>query len=344
MVEPINWSSILALFSFLSTLSCISFIYLYLKLKSFNANIIPQDEYPKEISPSLPLPKFPNYFISLIGSGSQFLLLTYFLSILLATISVSSKFLIVAGLLFFMISCFISGYISGSFQQYLNQKNWLQNIIFSSANFYGTSILLVSLLSLISSNLPSISRLILLLVLLMIISMPITFYGQIYGKNYTNCCPHLANNTNIKAELPKPINWYAIMSTFLIIYIQVYIISNSSWTFYIGIYHSICFVSFTLTLLFEILSQFIVTYYVIASKNPYSMWTSFLQGAAKGVFLFLFLAISTISSTLGFEEIILNLAYLLIVCWGVFLTLGSLGVLSSFFIYQHLMSKIKLTV
>mmetsp|Transcript_12222 Transcript_12222/g.18221 ORF Transcript_12222/g.18221 Transcript_12222/m.18221 type:complete len:345 (+) Transcript_12222:715-1749(+) len=247
------------------------------------------------------------------------------------------------------------GYTTGRIYKYFDGERFkgvlfLQTIAFPFIVFTFFSIVNLSLKFVESSNYVPVLHTILFFLAWVFITMPLIFLGGYIGYTRTPLEKVVEVNQTPSIIPPQSIwsKWLFIIPfgglfPFITIFIQVFILMRSIW----GHRYYYIFGLFFISLFFYglLVAEFAIvfTYYQLSSKNYHWWWRSFLIGGAPALYLFLYtifnyfqLRIDSIFYTAVYFE------YMTLICFGVFLMSGSIGLFSSFYFITELYKRVRI--
>ena len=130
---------------------------------------------------------------------------------------------------------------------------------------------------------------------------------------------------------------------FSAIYVELYYIFASVWGHKVYIIWSILFIVYIILIIVTAFITIALTYFQLAVEDHQWWWRSFLCGGSTAVFVYgycfyYFLARSGMS---GFMQTSFFFGYNLMVCFGFFLMLGTVGWSASLLFVRHIYRAIK---
>ena len=297
---------------------------------------------------------------SIVGSGSQFILLALTLLSLEAAGFLSQNHHGSANamtiLLYAFMSCF-SGFISSACYKKLGGELWYWNIVLTFAIFFVPFFLIWSLINSFawvfnSTQALPISTIILLFLLWFIVGLPLTILGGIFGKNMTNQLSAPCRTKMFPREIPvQP--WYnrtwlyMVVGGFLpfsAISIEIYYIYLTLWGRQYFALYSILLILFVILLLVSACISITLTYFQLCLEDYHWWWRSINSVGALSLFVLGYgiYFYYTNSEMHGFLQGLQYFGYMLIASYILFLMLGTVAFLSSFSLVYYMYSRLKI--
>ncbi|EWM25418.1 Nonaspanin (TM9SF) [Nannochloropsis gaditana] len=305
-------------------------------------------------------PSHINLLAALIGSGVQLCATTALLLICaLSGVFRATKrgSILTALLLIYVLTSFITGYISARLYRQMGGKNWTWNIITAALVFPGPLALVWSFLnSLAWSNastaaLPA-ATVFIILGLFIFVSFPLSVVGGIAGRNSAGDFDAPCRTKKVAREIPKDGPCFqhpvvqALLAGFLpfsAIYIELHYIFNSIWGHKIYTLFGILVLAFIMLFMVTSLITIALIYFQLTREDHRWWWRTFLNGGATGLFIlaYSFFYYFQRSEMDGFFQASYFFGYMAIVSYAFFIMLGSVGFLSSLSFVRHIYSVIK---
>eukprot|EP01023_Acetabularia_acetabulum_P020115 TRINITY_DN2036_c0_g1_i1.p1 TRINITY_DN2036_c0_g1~~TRINITY_DN2036_c0_g1_i1.p1 ORF type:complete len:602 (+),score=71.18 TRINITY_DN2036_c0_g1_i1:212-2017(+) len=290
--------------------------------------------------------RFPpqkNLFCALLGTGTQLLWLTMFI-FLLSQVNVFYPYnrgaLYTATIVLYALTAGISGYVAGSFYRQMEGDSWVRNILLTTVIFAGPFFLMFLFLNFVAVAYHSTAALpfgtiLVVFFIWALVTIPLTVVGGIAGKNIKNEFYAPVRTNKYPREIPT-LPWYRgtfpqmIMAGFLpfsAIYVELYYIFASVWGHKVYIIWSILFIVFLILLVVTAFITVALTYFQLAVEDHRWWWRSFLCGGSTGLFVYgyCFYYYHARSDMSGFMQTTFFFGYMLVVCYGFFIMLGTIG-------------------
>ncbi|KAG1664039.1 hypothetical protein FOA52_010458 [Chlamydomonas sp. UWO 241] len=304
-------------------------------------------------------PPFVNLFCAFIGTGTQifYLSLFVFAFALLGTFYPYNRGALYTVLIvMYALTASIAGYVAASYYRQMEGELWVRNILLTCFIYCGPFFLMFSFLNTVAIVYNSTAALpfgtiVIIIIIWCVITIPLTVFGGIAGKN--NKAEFLApcRTNKYPREIPE-LPWYRtalpqmLMAGFLpfsAIYVELYYIFASVWGHKVYIIWSILFIVYMILIVVTAFITIALTYFQLAVEDHQWWWRSFLCGGSTGLFVYgycfyYFFARSDMS---GFMQTTFFFGYMLMVCFGFFLMLGTIGWRASLLFVRHIYRSIK---
>ncbi|TFJ86270.1 hypothetical protein NSK_002478 [Nannochloropsis salina CCMP1776] len=305
-------------------------------------------------------PSHINLLAALIGSGVQLCATTALLLICaLSGVFRATKrgSILTALLLIYVLTSFITGYISARLYRQMGGKNWTWNIITAALVFPGPLALVWSFLNSVAWSNASTAALpaatvFIILGLFIFVSFPLSVVGGIAGRNSAGDFDAPCRTKKVAREIPKDGPCFqhpvvqALLAGFLpfsAIYIELHYIFNSIWGHKIYTLFGILVLAFIMLFMVTSLITIALIYFQLTREDHRWWWRTFLNGGATGLFIlaYSFFYYFQRSEMDGFFQASYFFGYMAIVSYAFFIMLGSVGFLSSLSFVRHIYSVIK---
>lgn len=306
-------------------------------------------------------PKHKMIFAALLGSGTQLLCMT----IGVLTLSIISSYsptkrgaIQTASIVLYALTAGIGGYVSGKYYKQFGGTNWVWNTILCAVLFPGPLFIMFAILNTIAFSHGSISALpigtiIVILLLYVLVTFPLTVVGSIYGRKTSNDdfdAP--CRTTKIPRQIPTDIPWYRkslaqyFMAGFLpfsSIYIEIHYIFASVWGHRVYTLFGVLFIAFILLIIVTAFITIALTYFQLVIEDHKWWWRSFISGGASGfgIFLYSFFYYFKRSDFNGFMQTSFFFGYMIIISYGTFIMLGTVGFIASLIFVKRIYKTIK---
>ena len=305
-------------------------------------------------------PSHINLFAAVMGSGVQLCVTTFLLLICaLSGVFRATKrgSILTALILIYVLTSFVSGFVSARLYKQLGGKNWTWNIITAALVFPGPLAIVWSFLNSVAWSQASTAALpaatILIIVgLFLFVSIPLSVVGGIAGRNTAGEFQAPCRTKKVSREVPKDVPCFrhpvaqVFMAGFLpfsAIYIELHYIFNSIWGHKIYTLFGILFLAFIMLFIVTSFITIALIYFQLAREDHRWWWRSFLNGGATGLFIlgYSFFYFFQRSEMDGFFQASYFFGYMSIISYAFFIMLGSLGFYSSLAFVRHIYGVIK---
>eukprot|EP00210_Caulerpa_lentillifera_P004666 g4451.t1 len=306
--------------------------------------------------------RFPrplSLFCAMMGTGTQFLLIA-FCFFVLVTCNLFSPYdrgtMKIAFVVLYIMTSGIAGYSSSSWYKALGGSHWSRSLLLTSIFFMGPFLLIFSILNSIAMSYGStkavpFSTVMNFVLLWSLISFPMTIIGGMMGKNSKDSFQVSCRVTKYPKEIP-PLPWYQQTATqmaiagflpFSAIYIELHYLFSSIWGHKLYIVWSVLVIVFVILIIVTALVTVTLTYFQLSAEDYQWWWRSFLCGGSIGLFIFgyCFYFYFRRSGMYGLLQTSFFFGYMGVVCYAVFLMLGSIGFNASLIFVRQIYRTIK---
>ncbi|KAG0565350.1 hypothetical protein M758_8G179500 [Ceratodon purpureus] len=304
-------------------------------------------------------PPYPNLFSAVIGSGTQLLVLVFFifgLSLVGVFYPYNRGALNTACLVVYALTAGVSGYVSAHLYRQMGGEAWVRNLLLTGSLFSGPLFVVFCINNTVAIGYRSTQALpfgtiVVIAIIWIVVTFPLTVLGGIAGKNnkaefYAPC-----RTNKYPREIPA-LPWYRkavpqmCMAGFLpfsAIYIELYYIFASVWGHKIYTIYSILFIVFIILIIVTAFITIALTYFQLAVEDHEWWWRSVFCGGSTGLFIYgyCFYYYHMRSGMVGLMQTSFFYGYMGCVCYGFFLMLGSVGYRASLLFVRHIYRAIK---
>jgi len=306
--------------------------------------------------------RFPPYvslFTAMLGAGTQLLCMVGLL-LALALFSVytptAKGAIATAAIVLYSLTAGAGGFVAGRYYKQFGGTNWVWNTILAASLFpVPTFVVFIVLNSAAwqrgaTAALP-IGTILIIIALNLLVTFPLTVIGAIVGRSSTGEFEAPCRTTKVPRQIPDA-PWFRQMPAqmfvagflpFSAIYIETHHIFSSVWGHKLYTLFGILFLAMVLLLIVTSFITIALTYFQLAIEDHRWWWRSFFSGGSTAFFVmaysfFFFFGRSEMSGT--FQTTFFFL-YMSVVCWGIFLLLGTVGFFSSLAFVKLIFSQIK---
>jgi len=300
-------------------------------------------------------PKYSNLFCSLVGVGTQFLVMTVF-TLLLALVGIyypgNDGAMYVSSIVLYALTAAVSGFVSSYwFKKMEDNAAWPWNIILTASVFALPFLIMaffvntVAIIHHVTKALPF-TTIMTVLVIWLFVGVPLTIIGGITAKNISESYVPPVRAKNFPREIPF-IPWYRrrplqfLMGGFLpfsAIYVELHYIFYSVWGrgFY-QLWGILCLV-YIILIVVTATTTIALTYFQLSMEDYRWWWASFLSGGSTGFFVFGYSIFYYVyrSRMSGFLQASFYFGYQGFICYFFFLMLGSVGFYSAYFFIRRI--------
>ncbi|GES73084.1 transmembrane 9 superfamily member 3 [Rhizophagus clarus] len=276
-------------------------------------------------------------FSALVGTGHQLseyrLQTSIWIEPLRATILTASIF-------FYTLTSAVAGYTSASTYHVYGGRDWIKNVIVTATLWPGT----ISVITIIINSIAvyySSSRAIPFTVMLAMFAIwsflvfPLTLLGAILCRNWANQPSFPCRVNPIPRPIPEKV-WYAESLVVIVlggilpfasIFIEIYFIFSSFWAYKIYYVYGFMLFVFIILLIVTACVTIVSTYILLNSEDHRWHWMSFLTCGSTAVYVYLYSIYYFINRTkmYGLFQTSFYFGNTAIVCFGLFVMLGTVG-------------------
>eukprot|EP00914_Ancora_sagittata_P031232 GHVO01063172.1.p1 GENE.GHVO01063172.1~~GHVO01063172.1.p1 ORF type:complete len:409 (+),score=36.82 GHVO01063172.1:185-1411(+) len=299
------------------------------------------------------------WFCACVGSGAHLLLVSSVL-VMIGAISpfIERGALISGGLMGYLLTSFIAGYISANLYKRLGGEKWAWNIIVTSCMFLGPvsvvwyTINFIALIYKSTAALPFGYPAALLLCWLFV-SFPLTVLGGIMGKqkgayDVEASAPFPRKTNRLPRQIPK-VRWYkspwlqmcaAGFLPFSAMYIELHYVFSSLWGYRIYTLYGVLLLAVVMMILVASTVAILLTYFHLNGEDHRWWWRALICGGSVSVY-FLWHSIYYYATSLrsGFLQMAFFFGYSLILAWGLFLMMGFVTFSATYFFVNYIYSR-----
>ena len=306
--------------------------------------------------------RFPEWrvlFCSVLGCGVQ-LLLIFICMLTLAVVGVFYPYgrgtAYAAFIVIYSLTAVLAGFTSGSMYKKLGGTVWVNNVLVTVALFVGPVFIVWAFLNTVAIAYGSTAALpfgtiVALFALYFLVTFPLTLAGAIAGKNYTGDFDAPTRTKFAPREIPTTV-WYRgpIVHVliggalpFSAIYVELYYVFISIWGHQLFTPFGILYLVFVILLLVTACITVSLTYLQLSGEDHRWWWRSIVSGGATAFFVYLycFLFLVTESKMSGFLQLSFYFGYMGLMCYALFLTLGTVGFFASLTFVRQIYRTIK---
>eukprot|EP01012_Entosiphon_sulcatum_P032161 TRINITY_DN40925_c0_g1_i1.p1 TRINITY_DN40925_c0_g1~~TRINITY_DN40925_c0_g1_i1.p1 ORF type:complete len:583 (+),score=116.39 TRINITY_DN40925_c0_g1_i1:35-1783(+) len=304
-------------------------------------------------------PQHKSLFASIIGTGVQ-LLLIFLIMLTLSVIGVFYQYgrgtMYAAIIVVYSLTAVIAGYTSAAFYRKLEGQNWVRNVLMTVTLFALPAFLVWSILNTVAIAYGStvalpFGTIMALLCLYFLVTFPLTLAGAIAGKNYGGGLDPPCRTKLAPREIPKA-PWYrgplmhvavAGFLPFSAIYVELYYVFISLWGHQLFTPYGILYLVFVILLMVTACITVSLTYLQLSMENHRWWWLSLISGGATSFFIYAycFYFLYSESKMSGFMQVSYYFGYMLLICYALFLMLGTVGFYSSLIFVKQIYRAIK---
>jgi hypothetical protein len=306
--------------------------------------------------------RYPSYkaiFSSVLGCGVQLLLI----SICMLTLAVVGVFYpygrgtaYAAFIVIYSFTAILAGFTSGSFYKKIGGSSWVHNVLVTVTLFVAPVFCVWAFLNTVAIFYGSTAALpfgtiVALFALYLLVTFPLTLAGAIAGKNYTGDFDAPTRTKVAPREIPELV-WYRGAAVhiamggalpFSAIYVELYYVFISIWGHQLFTPFGILYLVFVILLLVTACITVSLTYLQLSGEDHRWWWRSLVSGGSTAfyVYLYCFFFWFTESKMSGFLQFAFYFGYMGLLCYALFLVLGTVGFFASLSFVRQIYRTIK---
>jgi len=304
-------------------------------------------------------PEYPAVFASILGCGVQIMLI-FITMLTLAVIGVFNPYgrgtTYAAIVVIYSLTAVIAGYTSGAWYRKLGGTAWVHNVLITVTLFVGPVFFVWFFLNMVAVSYGSTAALpfgtiCALFALYLLVTFPLTLAGAIAGKNYGGEF-EAPTRTKFAARVVPEAPWYrstpvhlfiAGFLPFSAIYVELYYVFISIWGHSMFTPFGILYLVFVILLVVTACITVALTYLQLSTEDHRWWWLSLASGGSTGFFVFLycFYFLAADSKMSGFMQLSFYFGYMGLLCYALFLMLGTVGFFASLTFVKEIYRSIK---
>jgi len=263
--------------------------------------------------------------------------------------------LIMAELLLYVFFGSVAGYVTARLYKTFKGKDWQRATMAASFGFPGIAFTFFFILNIIAWSVDSTDRvpfttMLILLVLWFGISTPLVFVGAYFGYQ-SDAIDFPVDTSPTPSEIPEQ-EWY--MSPYFTLaiagilpfgscFVELYCLMDSVWMelyYYVFGFLMLVFFIFVLT---SVEITILLCYLQLCSEDYRWWWSSFCNAGSTAIYVFLY-SVIYFANLEANEPVtyVLYFGYMSLMSLGLFMMLGSMGVMSSLYFNKLIFSSIKI--
>eukprot|EP00756_Hemistasia_phaeocysticola_P066324 Hpha_TRINITY_DN9155_c0_g1::TRINITY_DN9155_c0_g1_i1::g.94417::m.94417 len=365
----IQWFSIVNSFVLVVLLTgFVSFISMRMLKKDFQRYAVEDDEDGEGEESGWKLihadvfrfPGMKSLFCSILGCGIQLLLIF----ICMLTLSVMGVFyahgrgtMYATILVIYSLTAVVAGYVSGAFYKKLLGEQWVYNVLLTCTLFAFPVFIIWSFLNSVAwahgctAALPF-GTIMGLFALYFLVAFPLTLAGAITGKHTGGTINAPCRTKQGRRDIPEAPWWRGKVAhifvagflPFAAIYVELYYVFISLWGHQLYTPYSILYLVFGILLMVTGCITVSLTYLQLSIEDHEWWWRSIFAGGSTAFFMYAYCFYFCIAEShmYGDLQLFFYFGYMGIICYGVFLMLGSVGFFCSLLFVKQIYSSIKI--
>ncbi|MCD7466411.1 Transmembrane 9 super member 3 [Datura stramonium] len=296
---------------------------------------------------------------AVVGTGAQLatLVLLVIISAYLRKMYMRRGAIITTFIVCYALTSFISGYVSGGLYSRNAGENWIKSMVLTASLFpflcFGIGFIL-NTIAIFYGSIAAIplGTIVVVFVIWAFISLPLALLGTVVGRNWSGTPNNPCRVKNIPRPIPEK-KWYlrpSVISVvggllpFASIFIEMYFIFSSFWTYMVHYYvYGFMLLVFIVLIIVTVCVTIVGTYYLLNAENYHWQWTSFFTAASTALYVYLYAIYYYLAKTRmsGLFQTSFYFGYTLMFCLGVGILCGAVGYLGSNLFVRRIFRNIK---
>ncbi|KAG2172675.1 hypothetical protein INT43_000022, partial [Umbelopsis isabellina] len=279
---------------------------------------------------------------SLIGIGNQLIILSavVILYTMVGDLYVERATILTATIFLYALTSGVAGYTSASYYAKYGGQDWIRTVILTASLWPGAVTIIGGFVNAVaiyysSSRAIAFSVMMAMVAIWVFLCFPLTLLGAIVGKNWAGQPDFPCRVNPIPRPIPEKL-WYAEpfvviacggILPFGSIFIEMYFIFTSFWTYKIYYVYGFMFLVFAILIVVTACVTIVSTYFLLNSEDHRWHWMSFLTCASTSAYIYLYATYYFFTRTrmTGFFQTSFYFGYTGLVCLGMFCLLGAVG-------------------
>lgn len=283
---------------------------------------------------------------ALMGTGSQLVILSGVLILytILGDLYAERATILTATIFLYALTSFVAGYSSARYYARYGGKDWVKTFVMTASLWPGAVSFICGFINTLaiyysSSRAISFYTLLSVVALWIFLCFPLTLFGTIVGRNWGSQPDFPCRVNPIPRPIPEKV-WYAEplaivtlggILPFGSIFIEIYFIFTSFWTYKIYYVYGFMLLVFILLLIVSACVAIVSTYFLLNSEDHRWHWVSFMTCASTAGYIYLYSLYYFMAKTkmTGLFQTSFYFGYTAILSLGMFCMLGFVGHLAA---------------
>eukprot|EP00551_Chaetoceros_affinis_P011039 CAMPEP_0203663036 /NCGR_PEP_ID=MMETSP0090-20130426/784_1 /ASSEMBLY_ACC=CAM_ASM_001088 /TAXON_ID=426623 /ORGANISM="Chaetoceros affinis, Strain CCMP159" /LENGTH=666 /DNA_ID=CAMNT_0050525899 /DNA_START=42 /DNA_END=2042 /DNA_ORIENTATION=+ len=303
-------------------------------------------------------PSYPMMISVFVGTGVQLLSMasaTIIFAVMGFLNPARRGSLVMALLILYVVLGGVAGYVSARMYKTFKGKNWQRATFVTAFGFPSITFGIFFLMNLLAVSKDSgdavpFSKMVVLLLLWFGISVPLVFFGAYLGFK-VDAVEFPVNTSNIPRQIPDQ-PWF-MGSTFTALvsgvmpfgacFLELFFIMSSIWMDQYYYVFGFLFLTFVILMVTVAEITILFNYFQLCGEDYHWWWRSFMNGGATALYVYLysFQYFKQLESN-SVATYILYFGYMALICFGLFLISGSVGLLSCLYFNKKMFGSIKI--
>ncbi|KAI7871697.1 hypothetical protein BDF14DRAFT_1954399 [Spinellus fusiger] len=299
------------------------------------------------------------FLSAFMGTGSQLVILAaiVILYTIVGGLYAERATILTTTIFLYAFTSLVSGYTSARYYTRWGGKDWVRNVFLTAGLWPATVVGVSSYVNSIaiyyaSSRAIAFSTILAMLALWLFVCFPLTLLGAIVGRRWTQQTDFPCRVNPIPRPIPEKL-WYAEplviialggILPFGSIFIEIYFIFTSFWTYKIYYVYGFMLLVFCILLIVCACVAIVSTYFLLNSEDHRWHWVSFMTCASTSAYIYLYSIYYYYSKTkmTGFFQTSFYFGYTAILALGMFFMLGYVGHSSASLFVRKIYQSVKI--
>ncbi|KAI9266009.1 hypothetical protein BY458DRAFT_512830 [Sporodiniella umbellata] len=283
---------------------------------------------------------------ALMGTGSQLVILSGVLILytIVGDLYAERATILTASVFLYALTSFVAGYSSAKYYARYGGRDWVKTFVMTASLWPGAVSLICGLINTLaiyysSSRAISFPTLLSIVALWIFLCFPLTLFGTLVGRNWSSQPDFPCRVNPIPRPIPEKVLYAEPMAIVALggilpfgsIFIEIYFIFTSFWTYKIYYVYGFMLLVFILLLIVSACVAIVSTYFLLNSEDHRWHWVSFMTCASTAGYVYLYAVYYFMAKTkmTGLFQTSFYFGYSAILSLGLFCMLGFVGHLAA---------------
>ncbi|CDS07558.1 hypothetical protein LRAMOSA01507 [Lichtheimia ramosa] len=282
------------------------------------------------------------FMSALMGTGCQLVILSavVILYTIMGDLYAERATILTATIFLYALTSGVAGYTSARYYARYGGKDWVRNVLLTAAIWPGAVFLIGGYINSVaiyysSSRAIAFSIILAMSAIWIFLCFPLTLLGAIIGRNWGSKSDFPCRVNPIPRPIPDKV-WYAEpmmiiamggVLPFGSIFIEMYFIFTSFWTYKIYYVYGFMLLVFIILLIVSACVAIVSTYFLLNSEDHRWHWLSFMTCASTSLYVYLYSVYYFFAKTkmTGMFQTSFYFGYTALIALGMFCMLGFVG-------------------
>ncbi|KAL7754226.1 hypothetical protein RI367_000207 [Sorochytrium milnesiophthora] len=296
---------------------------------------------------------------ALLGTGVQLvtLSLVVVLSTIIGDLYTNRSHMLTAAIFTYSVAAAISGYVSASHYAQYGGKNWVRTMLCTALVLPGivcTSAFVINFVAIAyqSTRAVPFTIMLALLAIFLFLVFPLTLLGTIIGRNYSGVANFPCRVNPIPRPVPERL-WYTEpipvmllggLLPFLAIFIEMYFIFSSFFTYKVYYVYGFTLLVLVLLLIMTGCVAVVGVYFILNAEEHRWHWLSFMIAGSTAHYVFLYSLYYYFARTkmYGLFQTVYYFGYTLLGCICLYIMLGTVGYFATHRFIRRIYTNVKI--